>query len=362
VSDAKGNRIGGGLPGEGNVIASAGDAEVSLSGGKGTRNNTVQGNRIGTDFEGRYAAGSADCGVEVSNGASCNLIGGAQPGEANLISGHTGYGVYIFTSRTDSNRVIGNRIGIDANGGNAIPNGYGGVSVYNGPKANQIGPSNVIRFNPFGVFVQFDSTLYNRITQNSISDNANGGIVLLNNANGGMAAPSLARSVTGVQGTTVPNGVVEIFSDPAGQGKAYEGTTTADANGNFAWTGTPAGPFVTATAADAHGNTSPFSNPVAATGVEENDAVNPSGFYLCRNFPNPFNPETAIRFSVAEPCRVVLKVFDVRGSEVSTPADGKYNAGEHEVRFDASGLAAGIYFYRVRAGGFTAAGKMVFVK
>jgi len=87
-----------------------------------------------------------------------------------------------------------------------------------------------------------------------------------------------------------------------------------------------------------------------------------SGFDLEQNYPNPFNPQTAIHFRVGEPCRVELKVFDIRGSEVSTLADGKYEAGEYVVRFDASSLPSGIFLYRIGAGYFTAAGKMTVMK
>ncbi|HEX9934379.1 MAG TPA: FG-GAP-like repeat-containing protein, partial [bacterium] len=85
-------------------------------------------------------------------------------------------------------------------------------------------------------------------------------------------------------------------------------------------------------------------------------------FDLFPNYPNPFNPVTSIRFSVAEPCRVELKVFDVRGREVAELVNGKAAVGEHIVRFDASSLPSGIFLYRIRAGDFTAVGKMAVMK
>jgi hypothetical protein len=65
---------------------------------------------------------------------------------------------------------------------------------------------------------------------------------------------------------------------------------------------------------------------------------------------------------VAEPCRVELRVFDVRGREVSVLANGAFSKGEHVVRFDASGLPGGVYFYRIRMGEFQAVKKMVLMK
>jgi hypothetical protein len=84
----------------------------------------------------------------------------------------------------------------------------------------------------------------------------------------------------------------------------------------------------------------------------------PARFGLSQNFPNPFNPSTMIRFETGNPCRVILKVFDLQGREVATLADGFYPAGPHTVRFDGQGLASGIYVYRIRMGSFQSARKM----
>jgi hypothetical protein len=97
------------------------------------------------------------------------------------------------------------------------------------------------------------------------------------------------------------------------------------------------------------------------TGIGENPHAVASRFELFPNYPNPFNPSTMIRFNVTEPCRVVLKVFDVRGREIAMPADGRFEAGSHSIRFDASGLPSGIYVYRIQMGNFKATRKMVVV-
>jgi hypothetical protein len=87
-------------------------------------------------------------------------------------------------------------------------------------------------------------------------------------------------------------------------------------------------------------------------------------------FPNPFNAATTIRFSLPEACRVRLEVFDVKGRNVGFGESRKglttdlhwYPAGIHEVTFDGSGLASGIYFYRIQARNFSDVKKMVLVK
>ena len=88
----------------------------------------------------------------------------------------------------------------------------------------------------------------------------------------------------------------------------------------------------------------------------------PQQFTLDQNYPNPFNPFTTISFTLPETGKVNLSVFDISGRLVATLADGWRDAGTHEVTFDGSDLASGIYAYRLEAGEYMASGKMVLVK
>jgi parallel beta-helix repeat protein len=353
---ARFNTVGGPSAGERNVISGNRAEGVVIF---QSDSNKVIGNRIGTDVYATRALPNGTGGVWLDNAAE-NDIGGVGEGEGNLISGNAYHGVYITNSLSTGNRIAGNRIGTDANGTNALPNEICGIDIHHGAKHNQIGPKNTICFNKvYGVVIYLAETFGNTITQNSISGNVLGGIELIQDANQNAAPPVLQRTADGVAGTAPPNAMVEIFSDPSDQGMTYEGTATADGSGNFSWAGSPAGPNVTATATDAEGNTSPFSNPVDMTGIEETDGVGPQSFSLSQNFPNPFNPVTTIRFSINKSCRVVLKVHDLLGREVATLVDGLYAAGSHSVRFDASGLPPGIYVCRIRMGDFSSVKKMV---
>ena len=85
-------------------------------------------------------------------------------------------------------------------------------------------------------------------------------------------------------------------------------------------------------------------------------------FYLGQNYPNPFNPSTTIRFRIAESGLVSLKVFDILGREVATLVNEVKPAGNYEVEFDGGELASGIYFYRLKAGGFTQTRKAILLK
>jgi len=79
-------------------------------------------------------------------------------------------------------------------------------------------------------------------------------------------------------------------------------------------------------------------------------------------FPNPFNPTTHIRFQLEESARVQLTVYDMLGRQVATLVDGVRGAGMHQVLFDGSGLASGMYVYRMQTGGQVFTQKMMLIK
>lgn len=87
----------------------------------------------------------------------------------------------------------------------------------------------------------------------------------------------------------------------------------------------------------------------SSVGVKDERHEFPTGFQLHQNFPNPFNPETIIKFWIARPSRVTLRVTDVLGQEVSELVEGHLGTGEHSSRFSAADLASGVYFYRIEA-------------
>ncbi|MEL7363188.1 MAG: T9SS type A sorting domain-containing protein, partial [Bacteroidota bacterium] len=83
---------------------------------------------------------------------------------------------------------------------------------------------------------------------------------------------------------------------------------------------------------------------------------------VLQNYPNPFNPTTTIRYGLSEAADVRLEVLDLLGRRVATPAEGQQAAGWHEVRFEAGGLASGVYIYRLTVGDETVQRKMLLLK
>ena len=87
-----------------------------------------------------------------------------------------------------------------------------------------------------------------------------------------------------------------------------------------------------------------------------------SEFALLGSYPNPFNPSATISYTLDNSDLVKLSVYDLSGRQVATLVDGYRDAGAHEVNFDASGLASGVYVYRLSSGQQVASGKMVLMK
>jgi hypothetical protein len=102
--------------------------------------------------------------------------------------------------------------------------------------------------------------------------------------------------------------------------------------------------------------------PAVITSVEESGGELPEAFKLEQNFPNPFNPSTTIRFELPKSARVTLTIYNILGQTVRTLVDEDRPAGVHNVRFDAAGLASGVYFYRLMAGNFVQAKKLLILK
>jgi GH35 family endo-1,4-beta-xylanase len=88
----------------------------------------------------------------------------------------------------------------------------------------------------------------------------------------------------------------------------------------------------------------------------------PSEFGLSQNYPNPFNPTTNIELRIVSSGFVSLRVYDALGREVSTLVNDVRPAGVYTVRWDASSLPSGIYYYRLQTGAFTESKKMVLMK
>jgi photosystem II stability/assembly factor-like uncharacterized protein len=95
--------------------------------------------------------------------------------------------------------------------------------------------------------------------------------------------------------------------------------------------------------------------------VIEVEAI-PANYVLYQNYPNPFNPSTKIRYQLSDESKVVIKLYDILGNEVSTLVNEVKQPGVYEVELNAQNLASGTYIYRLVSGGFTETRKMVLLR
>jgi parallel beta-helix repeat protein len=177
---ASDNTIGGTTTGARNVISANTESGVIIT-SAGTTGNVVEGNYLGTDTTGEYADGNGYDGVDITAGATFNVIGGTSTLDRNVISANKYHGVYITDAGTSNNFVEGNYIGTDKFGVSALGNAIDGVYIYSGASANVIGGStgsaiNLIEYNGANGVELGSATADNLIDYDIISLNGANGV------------------------------------------------------------------------------------------------------------------------------------------------------------------------------------------
>jgi hypothetical protein len=101
----------------------------------------------------------------------------------------------------------------------------------------------------------------------------------------------------------------------------------------------------------------------SATSIETNKQNLIKTFELSSNYPNPFNPSTKIEFRLNRAADIDLKVYDLRGQEVSTLLKGNQSPGLYDLTFNGANLSTGVYFYTLFIDGKAAdTHKMLLIK
>ena len=159
--------VGGPNPGEGNVISGNTSGGLYLHANGSLIDGTViQGNYVGTDITGMVGIGNGTgAGLSIAHGSGGTLVGGTNPGEGNLISGHVHSGISFWESpyTHTPNVVLGNVIGLNADGTAALPNQlagiYAGISKHIRIGSTDPGGRNIISGNTAGIELQGRTTL-----------------------------------------------------------------------------------------------------------------------------------------------------------------------------------------------------------
>ena len=98
------------------------------------------------------------------------------------------------------------------------------------------------------------------------------------------------------------------------------------------------------------------------TSVKLNESELPSSYSLSQNYPNPFNPSTIISYALTNDGYASIIVYNALGKEIITLVNEIKKAGYYSVKFDATGLAAGVYFYRIESANYVSVKKMILLK
>jgi hypothetical protein len=105
-----------------------------------------------------------------------------------------------------------------------------------------------------------------------------------------------------------------------------------------------------------------YSFQTGSSSVAESVSQSKSQLRLLPNYPNPFNPSTTISFTLPRTENITLKVYEMLGREVATLVEGREEAGEHSVKWNAESFASGVYFYQIKAGGFVDTKKLLLIR
>jgi hypothetical protein len=305
------NWIGGTAAGQRNVL-SGNQTGVTLF------SSASQWNILHNNYIGLTPAGDAknpnDIGLLITGGSANNIVGGSGTIYVNYISGNTSEGIIIEGTGTDNNWLGTNVIGLATDLSTNLGNGAYGILIQNGAANTVIGGAsnsgNIISYNTYsgvrvrnvgsgtritdnvfgsngvdgieindsagcvisdnliggnilnGVSVKGASAVGNLIWPNSIFSNGAKGIALDNGGNMNITAPVISSaSSSGASGTVCAGCRVALYSDSGDEGQIYHDIVVDDGAGNWTYSGTLAGPNVTATAIDISGNTSEFSAP-----------------------------------------------------------------------------------------------------
>lgn len=197
-------------------------------------NNTISGCWIGLDSTGADAAPNANQGILIQKGASGNIIGGVTALARNVISGNSQYGIFITDTNTAGNRIVGNYLGTDFSGSNAVPNGKSGIIIGGGAGGNIVGGGagtltrNVISGNTeYGIYLA--DTTSNSVFGNFLGVDAGGENALGNALSGIILSSSAHENFVGNLGLGTGN----VISGNAEYGIVLEGASDNTIQQNF---------------------------------------------------------------------------------------------------------------------------------
>ena len=233
---AQSNIIGGISTGARNVISGNASYGVVFN-DPGTSSNIAEGNYIGLNAAGTATQPNAFAGIAIFGGATNNTVGSStSAGGRNVISGNSAQGITISDAGTNSNKVMGNLIGLNPAGTASLGNQFGGIDIFGSASSNSIGSTSAVSSNfisgngSAGINISGVGTKSNKVQHNFIGTNLAGTAALPNNAGvqifGGAASNTIGGTTASVRNVISGNN----FQGIAISGNGTKSNTVA---GNF---------------------------------------------------------------------------------------------------------------------------------
>ena len=368
--------------GKGNVISGNG---LGIYVTPNSAYNQILGNYIGVSADGTLPVGNATPGIYLAFSHD-NMIGGDADGTGNIIGGNGSDGIAINNPISTDNTIQGNAIGTSFNGalslgntaagintsgdrtivgglgtlGNIIANNYGGVLI-SGVQTTVRG--NSIFGNTFELWIDLAPFFF---SPNDTLDTDEGGNHLQNFPT--ISSVSLVSGQVRLKGylSSVPAKIftLDFYSNTScnpeghGEGETWLGSSDVITNGSglatfdipYPLSSLRGGYIFTATATDDGGSTSEFSA-CAPLGLTPT-AAEPGPhivFSLGATTPSPAQGTTTLPFTLPVPSHVSLRAYDVSGRLVSTLAEADYSAGQQRAKWSVEHVPRGVYFCRLQA-------------
>ena len=373
-----------------NIISANTDCGINM---ESTTGHLVQGNYIGVNAAGTGALKNSNAGIRMLDTSSC-LLGGTSPGQGNIIVGDT-YGIILNGADSQGNTIAGNTLGLLPGDFPASDTFTCAISISSSAQDNWIGvqngPGNIVSNSTDGIRLAGLDTDRNAFFNNTITAISNEGIWLANDgANENKAAPLITFSdIYAINGTAQPGNYIELFLADEGAGNhggAIYALGSAMADGIGVWSFVPSGlypgQYVSAIATDNNNNSSsfclnaringntptitptstltPVCSPTTTPTLTPTPTITPrmhiDGFegriiekryFYC--YPNPAK-STLVRFKffLQQGAKVKITIYASNGSFVWSQED-HYHEDWNEWVWNASGMANGVYFYKVDA-------------
>ncbi|NND32666.1 MAG: hypothetical protein HKN76_08755 [Saprospiraceae bacterium] len=335
----------------GNIIS--GNKRIGILVVDSSQHHVIVANQIGTNRNNTDTIGNTREGISLTRSANYNEI------FDNTIAGNF-QGITLFDSKY--NVIANNRIGL--NGELKSGNQEAGIFLWMNSSQNLIMNNRIGFSGGYGIYNAGSGCIENLFSRNYFRNNKFGDILNLNGANLELDPPSgliLKNSI--LSGKAAAGQIIELYLVSDTSGTFYLDSLVAGAQGDFFYLfdTVPFDHSIVATARDAQGNTSQFSEPYNLTTSIKNETA--PNTYLLDIQPNPASAETVINYMISQTSKVNLLLFDNKGIIVKKIIHNYQGPGKYRLPINLDGFTTGVYYvHLVLSTGYQEVKKLLIIR